>query len=110
MGLRFRVVLVTGLVVCGGLIVGVASAQRRPQASVWPALVGHNGCKGRVGSSKTSCTRGRVVRLQARQGHKWVSVTTVKSNHSGRFQGTLRHRGGGPYRAVAPAKRGCAAG
>src|SRR5690349_12850727 len=110
MGLRFRVVLVTGLVVCGGLMGGVALAAPRPKTSVSLQLASHNSFKGRLGSPKASCIRSRVVRLQARQGRKWLSVATVKSNHSGRFQGTFHHRGTGPYRAIVAAKGGCAAG
>lgn len=110
MGLRIRVVLVTALVVCGGLTAGTASAVSTPKTSVSLELASHNSFKGRLSSSKAGCIRSRVVRLQARRGRKWVSVATVRSSHSGRFQGTFHRRGAGPYRAVAAARGGCAAG
>lgn len=110
MGLRLRVVLVIGLVVCGGVMGHIASAAPRPKTSISLQLASRNSFKGRLGSSKANCIRSRVVRLQARQGRRWVSVATVKSNHSGRFEGTFHRRGSGPYRAVATAKGGCAAG
>ena len=110
MGLRFRVVLVTGLVVLGGLTAAVASAVSAPKTSVSLELASQNSFKGRLGSSKASCIRSRVVRLQTRQGRRWISVATTKSNHGGRFHGTLHRRGAGPYRAIATARAGCAAG
>src|SRR6185437_8200772 len=110
MGLRFRVVLVTGLVAFGGLMGGVASGAPRPKTSISLQLASHNSFRGRLSSSKASCIRSRVVRLQIRRGSKWVVVATVKSNHSGRFQGTFHRRGAGAYRAVAAAKGRCATG
>jgi hypothetical protein len=65
--------------------------------------------KGRVSSPKAGCAGSRIIRLQPREGRKWVSIATAKSNHSGRFAGTL-HRSGGRYRAVAGGTGSCASG
>jgi hypothetical protein len=109
MGLRFRVVLVTALVVSGGLTAAVAMAAPKPKTSVSLQFASHGSFKGRLTSSKASCVRSRFVRLQRRKGRKWVSVAAAKSSRSGRFHGTV-HSGAGQYRAVAAAKRSCASG
>jgi hypothetical protein len=109
MGLRVRVVLVMALVASGGLMAGVATAASKPKTSVSLQFASHDSFKGRLSSSKASCVRSRVVRLEKRKGRKWVSVATARSNHSGRFQGTF-HGGAGQYRALAAAKGSCALG
>jgi hypothetical protein len=110
MGLRFRVVLVMAVAASGGLMATVASAASEPKTSVALQFPSHTGFKGRVSSPKASCVRSRVVRLQMREGRKWVSIATVKSNRSGRFHGTLHRNGGGRYRAVAVGTGACASG
>ncbi len=100
MGLRLRVVLLMAVAASGGLMATVASAASTSKTSVALQFASHTSFNGRVSSPKAGCARSRVIRLQMREGRKWVSIATVKSNHSGRFHGTLR-RGGGRYRAVA---------
>jgi hypothetical protein len=109
MGLRFRVVLLMAMAVCGGLMATVASAASTSKTSVSLQFVSHTSYKGRVSSPNAGCVRSRVIHLQVREGRKWVSVATVKSNHSGRFHGTLHHAGG-RYRAVAGGTGSCAPG
>src|SRR5581483_9464131 len=109
MGLRLRVGLVAALVLPGGLMAGVATAASKPKTSVSLQFARHGGFKGKVTSSRASCVRSRVVRLEKRKGHRWVSVATAKSNHAGHFQGTV-HSGAGQYRAVAAANGSCASG
>ncbi len=109
MGLRFRVVLLIAVTVAGGLMVTIASAASASKTSVSLQFASNTSFKGRVSSPKAGCVRSRVVRLQMREGRKWVSIATAKSNHSGRFHGTF-HRGGGRYRAVAGGTGPCASG
>ena len=109
MGLRLRVVLLMAVAASGGLMATVASAASRSKTSVALQFASHTSFNGRVSSPKAGCARSRGIRLQMREGRKWVSIATVKSNHSGRFHGTL-HRGGGRYRAVAGSTRSCASG
>ena len=109
MGLRFRVVLLIAVTVAGGLMVTIASAASASKTSVSLQFASNTSFKGLVSSPKAGCVRSRVVRLQMREGRKWVSIATAKSNHSGRFHGTF-HRGGGRYRAVAGGTGPCASG
>jgi len=104
--MRFR--LVVTMVVAVGVMTGVASAAAKPKTSVSLQFAAHGSFNGRLRSSTARCIRSRVVRLEKQEGRKWVTVSTVKSNRSGRFHGTL-HRGG-RYRAVVAANGSCASG
>jgi hypothetical protein len=110
MRIRLWMVLVTAIAVCGGLAAGVASAASKPRTSVSLQFASRTSFSGRVTSSKARCVRSRLVRVQMRKGHKWVSVASASTNRSGRYHGTLDRGGRGRFRAVAAATGACASG
>jgi hypothetical protein len=94
------------LVSFGALAVADAWASSRRSASVSLQFVSPSAFAGRVSSRKASCVSGRVVRLQRKQGKKWVTLDKVTSNRSGRFKGTLS-ASAGDYRAYLSATASC---
>jgi hypothetical protein len=98
------------MALAGGPMTAGASAASKPRTSVSVHFASPSNFSGRLRSPEASCVQHRVVHLQVRKGHKWVSVATEKTSRSGHFHGTVRGRGGGRYRAVAVAEGSCASG
>jgi hypothetical protein len=101
--------LAAALLICGALMTNGASAAPKHGTSVSLQIASNGqGLSGRVRSSKAACVKHRALRLQKREGRKWVTVARLKSSGSGRFKRSLN--GAGKYRVSVTAKGSCGGG